>query len=352
MRGEHVTSEKGSGLVHIAPNHGHEDFFIAVKNNLPTTLCAANDQGLGNSLAHPALADKNLLTEGSQAAKDVLKKYLIHEENYVHSYPYDWRTKEPVIIRTSNQWFLDLYELKDKCLERLADVTFYPEGVKKKIIDDLSKRPQWCISRQRVWGVPIPIFYVPSDDNQKEETILCTQETIDYLCELVKKESIDCWWQKEVSELLPENLYNITSYYGRKKIRKSLDIFDVWFDSGLTWNSALKNDKISDVYMEGLDQCKGWFQSSLVLSTAIRDVAPYKAIYVHGFTVDKEGHKMSKSVGNVIDPIPLLNKKYGADVLRFFMIKHGSLHGNISVSDEILKTSQSQVNEVSILIVL
>ncbi|XP_074596475.1 isoleucyl-tRNA synthetase, mitochondrial [Brevipalpus obovatus] len=343
VRGDHVTTEKGTGLVHIAPNHGREDFQIALDNDLSTDHCVVDDDGKYVEGIHSNLAGESVLTKGNELALEMFSSYILHKEDYVHSYPYDWRTRQPVLTKTSRQWFLDLDPIRDECLSELAKVTFYPDGIKHKIANDIIKRPPWCISRQRVWGVPIPAFF-SRQDREREDPII-TRRSINHLCQLVEREGMNCWWLREAKELLPQSLleHENLHIYG---VEKSNDIFDVWFDSGLTWNSVLSGDKISDVYLEGIDQSKGWFQSSLILSVALRKISPYKRVYVHGFAVDADGRKMSKSVGNVVDPVPLLNEQFGADVLRFYVAKYATHHGNLPIDLNSLKNAKKEVDQI------
>ncbi|XP_015795161.1 isoleucine--tRNA ligase, mitochondrial [Tetranychus urticae] len=338
LSAEYVTSSKGTGLVHCAPNHGREDFDIAKKNGLSINNCIVDDNGNFVSGLHSELDGKSVLEGGSSLVMNLLKDEIVHKEDFVHSYPYDWRSGKPVIIKTSQQWFIDVGKVRDKCLSQLKTVNFFPSGIQNKICDEISTRPPWCISRQRVWGVPIPVFYRKEDVNKSIPIV--SSESIDYLINKVKENGIEIWWSSPESELIPDQ---VCKSFGvnKEEIVAGRDIFDVWFDSGMTWNSVLAGDKIADIYLEGVDQCHGWFQTSLILSIALRDLAPYKSVYVHGFAVDGDGRKMSKSVGNVIDPLPLIESKYGSDVMRLFVARYGSHHGNVKVDDEKLKTTMT-----------
>jgi len=192
-----------------------------------------------------------------------------------HSYPIDWRTKQPVIIRASEQWFINTEKLKSSATDALEQVEIYPrtnaEASKKALLTQLQKRPYWCISRQRAWGVPIPVFY-----SRETGKVVLNSALINHLCDLLRQEgSIDFWWAKSVDELVPSNILNELGYKAEDLVKGS-DILDIWFDSGSTWSAVLKNDKVADLYLEGYDQFTGWFQSSLLMSIAARGTAPYK----------------------------------------------------------------------------
>lgn len=321
LHGPHVSSESGTGLVHTAPGHGHEDFLIGKKHHLQTTS-PINDTGhfLSNSQIVPHHLQGLFFTnEGTEAIMNELQENgsLIYKEKYKHKYPYDWRSKKPVFIRSTKQWFADVENLKQKAIEELENVIIIPDTGRSRLKAAILSRSEWCISRQRVWGVPIPVFYY-DDPTTGEEKTLATEETIDYIIEKIRQYGTDCWWNLNVKELLPEQYRNNGIEY-----RKGMDTLDVWFDSGTTWKSVIPKDsngkQVADLYLEGIDQHRGWFQSSLLTSVAMGNGAPFKTLVTHGFVNDESGRKMSKSIGNVIEPNHILqNLKLNPDILRLW----------------------------------
>ena len=229
---------------------------------------------------------------------------VIHIENLQHSYPYDWRSGKPVLIRPSSQWFLSIDQIRSQCLRTLETVRIFPEVMRKELYHHIATRPNWCLSRQRNWGVPIPVFYDPIIDPDWIKPIL-SEEMFRQVMSKFRNEGLDSWWKLSPVEL-----------HGDKRIPnlvKGEDILDIWFDSGCSWLSVLGPNTVADLYSEGKDQIRGWFQSSLIISVALRGIAPYRSIFIHGFSLDKHGKKMSKSVGNVIDPMDIIEdrlKKY------------------------------------------
>ncbi|XP_055879127.1 isoleucine--tRNA ligase, mitochondrial-like isoform X2 [Biomphalaria glabrata] len=338
----HVLEGKGTGLVHIAPAHGHDDFFVALQHNL-SRECHVNEKGTFVSGVDENLIGKTVGLDANDAVITALGQHVIKTENYLHSYPYDWRTKQPIIIRASKQWFIDLKRLKPLALQSLSGVKIIPQQSERGMVIELNTRPYWCISRQRAWGVPIPVFYHKATDEP-----LITSETIEHLKNLVLKHGTDCWWNLPEEELLPLSKDKAKDYV------KGSDILDIWFDSGVSWASVLQesNGK-ADVYLEGIDQFKGWFQTSLLTSVAVRGEAPYRQIITHGFTTDEEGKKMSKSVGNVVDPEEVIfggkdkkkNPSYGVDVLRWW-VAHSHHHLHIMVGTTLLEKFQEDVFKV------
>ena len=265
---------------------------------------------------------------------------------FQHSYPYDWRTKKPVILRGSQQWFIDTKSLKNKALDVIQkDVKVEPKNMFQGFESILKSRPYWCISRQRVWGVPIPVFY------DKNDNVIISDAIIERLCELTEKHgNIDFWWELSAGEIL-----NGLEGDFDDNLTKGQDILDVWFDSGMTWNAVVpKNDndsQVADLYLEGLDQFSGWFYSSLLTSLAGQGKAPYKNIFVHGFALDENGRKMSKSLGNVVAPMDIVQgakKKpaYGVDTLRYWVAAHACRSANIQVSDKIMATSKQETDKL------
>lgn len=319
--GDYVTTESGTGLVHTAPGHGEDDFRVGQRYGLPI-LCPVDGAGKFTDEAGP-FAGLNVLKDANEAIITALAeaKVLLKEQAYQHRYPYDWRTKKPTIYRATEQWFASVEGFRDEAMAAIAEVNWVPSQGENRITAMVSERSDWCISRQRSWGVPIPVFY---DEDTGEP--LMTQETIAHVQAIFAKQGSDAWWELPTAELLPEPYRSNGRSY-----RKGTDTMDVWFDSGSSWAAvAQQRQDLSypvDIYLEGTDQHRGWFQSSLLTSVATNGCAPYKTVLTHGFTLDEQGRKMSKSVGNVVDPAIIINggkdKKqnppYGADVLRLWV---------------------------------
>jgi isoleucyl-tRNA synthetase len=343
---EHVSSKQGTGLVHVAPALGQDDFKLGIKFSLPTN-CIIDELGKYTNddpvLQKNNLIGKQVLNEGTtEQIRSLLGESLIFENKYIHSYPYDWRTKKPCIIRSSMQWFIDTNKLKEESMEALKHIKIRPPNVSNSMVTTLASRPYWCISRQRAWGLPIPCLY-DVDDKDKKRAYL-SLELIEKVKSLIKKDgNVDFWWSNKYDQ-------ELTGLDG-KKFAKSNDIFDIWFDSGSSFNSVLSKNSNADLYCEGVDQFSGWFQSSLLLSIALNKKAPYKTLLVHGFVVDENNRKMSKSVGNVIEPIQAIegvrNKlpQSGLDVLRFW-IAHEYYKQHIQIGSKILESFNKRVFEI------
>ncbi|MBE9202813.1 isoleucine--tRNA ligase [Synechocystis salina LEGE 06099] len=319
--GDYVTTESGTGLVHTAPGHGQEDYIVGQRYGLP--ILSPVD-GAGNLTAEAGqFAGLNVLKDANEAIINALQdqKALLREEAYEHKYPYDWRTKKPTIFRATEQWFASVEGFRDQALKAIKEVTWIPAQGENRITPMVGDRSDWCISRQRAWGVPIPVFY----DEETNEPLL-TEETINHVQQIIARKGSDAWWELTVEELLPEKYRNNGRTY-----RKGEDTMDVWFDSGSSWAAVADNRPELkypvDLYLEGSDQHRGWFQSSLLTSVAVNGIAPYKTVLTHGFVLDEKGHKMSKSLGNVVDPYQIINggknqkqePAYGADVLRLWV---------------------------------
>ncbi|ALC43246.1 CG5414 [Drosophila busckii] len=340
----HVQDSKGTGLVHTAPAHGPDDFLISLAQQLPVK-CFVDEAGIYTEQAPEFLRGQVVLEQGNPLVLQHLGEDVVHVSQFEHSYPIDWRTKQPVIIRASEQWFINTERLKAPAATALEQVEIYPrvnaEASKKAMLTQLAKRPYWCISRQRAWGVPIPVLY--RKDNKQ---VVLHEALIEHLCSLLQQQgNMDFWWSTPLEELLPAALLEQLDCKVEQLVKGS-DIFDIWFDSGSTWSAVLKNEQqVADLYLEGYDQFTGWFQSSLLTSIAARNCAPYKALFVHGFTVDEEGHKMSKSLGNVISPKDI-TKKYGTDALRWWVASHGTQHMSITVSDKLLHQAAENLSKV------
>jgi isoleucyl-tRNA synthetase len=325
--GDYITTESGTGLVHTAPGHGQEDYITGQKYGLPI-LSPVDDAGrftdeAGKFAGLQVVAKGNeKVSEGNQAIIDALQEagVLLKHEEYAHKYPYDWRTGKPTIFRATEQWFASVEGFRDQALQAISTVTWIPAQGEKRITPMVSDRSDWCISRQRAWGVPIPVFY----DEETNEPLL-TAETINHVKAIIADQGSDAWWELSVVELLPQSYRNNGRTY-----RKGTDTMDVWFDSGSSWAAVAKGRNLKypvDMYLEGSDQHRGWFQSSLLTSVAVNGIAPYKTVLTHGYVVDEQGLKMSKSKGTGISPDIIIeggkNQKqeppYGADVLRLWV---------------------------------
>lgn len=325
--GDYITTESGTGLVHTAPGHGQEDYIVGQKYNLPI-LAPVDANGkfteeAGKFVGLKVVGAKDQISEGNQAIIDALTEAhsLIKHEPYAHKYPYDWRTKKPTIFRATEQWFASVEKFRETALEQIKSVQWIPAQGQNRITPMVADRNDWCISRQRSWGVPIPVFY----DEETNEVVL-NEETIKHVQAIIAEKGTDAWWELSVEDLMPEKYRN-----DGRKYRKGMDTMDVWFDSGSSWASVVQQRPElrypADVYLEGSDQHRGWFQSSLLTSVAVNGVAPYKTVLTHGYTLDEKGFKQSKSLGNVIDPRIVIeggkNQKqdpaYGADVLRLWV---------------------------------
>lgn len=319
--GDYVTTESGTGLVHTAPGHGQEDYIVGRRYGLP--ILSPVD-GNGNFTEEAGqFAGLNVLKDGNGAVVEALQAIgsLIKEEPYQHKYPYDWRTKKPTIFRATEQWFASVEGFREEALKAIKDVRWIPAQGENRITPMVSDRSDWCISRQRSWGVPIPVFY----DEETGEALL-TEETIAHVQKIIGDRGSDAWWELSVEELLPESYRK-----NGKTYRKGTDTMDVWFDSGSSWAAvAQRREELGypvEMYLEGSDQHRGWFQSSLLTSVANNGFAPYKTVLTHGFVLDEKGQKMSKSLGNVVDPAIVIeggkNKQqeppYGADILRLWV---------------------------------
>ncbi|EOX4968801.1 MULTISPECIES: isoleucine--tRNA ligase [Vibrio] len=328
--GDHVTTDSGTGVVHTAPGHGQEDFAVGNKYNLEV----ANPVGSnGVYLPDTELFAGQHVFKANDAVVEVLKEKgaLLHHHAYEHSYPHCWRHKTPIIFRATPQWFVSMDQagLRAKALESIKNVEWMPEWGQSRIEGMIEGRPEWCISRQRTWGVPIALFV----HKETAELHPNTLELIEKVAKLVEEKGIQAWWDVDAAELLGADA---------DQYEKVLDTLDVWFDSGVTHFSVVDareeyNGNSADLYLEGSDQHRGWFQSSLISSIAMKDEAPYKQVLTHGFVVDGQGRKMSKSIGNVVAPKDVTNK-LGADILRLW-VASTDYTGEVAVSDEILKRS-------------
>lgn len=330
--GDHVTADSGTGCVHTAPGFGADDFFVGQKYNLPA-YCNVDEHGCmmedcGEWLAGQYVDDAN---------KTVTMKLdeigaLLKLEFITHSYPHDWRTKKPIIFRATDQWFCSLDKIRDKLLSEIDNVNWLNEWGHIRIYNMIRDRGDWCISRQRTWGVPIPIFYC------EDGTPIIEQEVFDHISELFREHGSNVWFERDEKDLLPEGYTNEHSPNGIFK--KEKDIMDVWFDSGSSHTGVMVERGFNypvDLYFEGSDQYRGWFNSSLIIGVAAHGKAPYKTVLSHGFVLDGKGNKMSKSLGNTVDPIKLVNQ-YGADIVRLWATSV-AYQQDVRISDEIMKPS-------------
>ncbi len=328
--GEHVTLDAGTGCVHTAPGHGEDDYIVGKKYNLDI-LCPVDARGVFTDEApgfEGVFYDKanKMVTEKLEETGSLLKLTFV-----THSYPHDWRTKKPIIFRATEQWFASIKDIREDLLEAIKNVKWYPSWGETRLHNMVKDREDWCISRQRTWGVPIPVFYGEDDEP------IITDETIEHVSNLFREQGSNIWFEKEAKDLLPEGF---TSEHSPNGIfRKEMDIMDVWFDSGSSHQAVLAEREDltwpADIYLEGSDQYRGWFNSSLSTSVAVTGQAPYKAVISHGFALDGKGKKMSKSLGNVVIPNDVM-KQLGADILRLW-VSSVDYQADVRVSDDILK---------------
>lgn len=337
--GFHVTLDAGTGLVHIAPMYGADDFIIGKEYNLEM-INGIDDQGVLNELSGPF---NGLFFEDANKAVTVKLDelgVLLKLKFITHSYPHDWRTKKPIIFRATKQWFCSIDKIRDDLLKELENnVKFHTEWGKKRLYNMIHDRGDWCISRQRVWGVPIPIFY--NEDGSE----IVDYDVMMHVADLFRKYGSNIWFEKEAKDLLPEGYTNPASPNGN--FTKEEDIMDVWFDSGSTWNGVLIEQGLpypSDMYLEGSDQYRGWFNSSLICGVAVTGKAPYKELVSHGFTLDGNGNKMSKSLGNVIVPADMV-RLHGSDILRLWVASTDYTE-DVRISDDLIKQVKESYRKI------
>lgn len=337
--GFHVTLDDGTGLVHTAPGFGADDFNVGQKYNLP--VFSPVD-------AHGRYTDEVPELEGmfyQDVDKLMVEKLkdagaLLKLKVFTHSYPHDWRTKKPVIFRATTQWFASIAPFRDQILEQIDNAKFIPSWGKTRLYNMIKDRGDWVISRQRAWGVPLPIFYA------EDGTPIVTPETIEHIAEIFDKEGSNAWYTHTAKELLPEGFTSEHSPNG--EFTKEKDILDVWFDSGSSWSGVMeKRDGLhypADLYLEGSDQYRGWFNSSLITSVAVTGKAPYKEVLSQGFVLDDKGHKMSKSLGNVISPNDVI-KRMGAEIIRLW-VAQADTTSDVAVSMGILQQSAESYRKI------
>ena len=315
--GEHVTLDAGTGLVHTAPGHGLEDYEVGVKygvevfSPLDATGCWKEEVGIPELVGVPYYKGNDMVIDMLEGVNS-----LVYQNEISHSYPHCWRCKHPVIYRATPQWFVKVDKFRQEAMDAIHNVKWIPASGESRIGNMVAGRTDWCISRQRAWGVPIPIFYCEDCGE-----VICTDETIENVAKIFEKESSDAWVNHNAEELLPAG-YKCPKC-GSTHFKKEKDIMDVWFDSGISWRAVVekRSDELGhtpvDLYLEGSDQHRGWFQSSLLTSIATQGKAPYKQVLTHGFVFGEDGRKMSKSLGNYIRPDDII-QKYGADILRLW----------------------------------
>ena len=309
--GNHVTDEDGTGCVHTAPGHGADDFIVGMKYNIPA-YCPVDEKGRLTADTGERLAGKFVL----DANKDVVEMldesgHLLKMEWITHSYPHDERLKKPVIFRATVQWFASIDKIRQELLDEIHKVTWHNEWGEVRLANMIRDRGDWCISRQRFWGVPIPIIY------NEDKSPIMEKEVFDHIAKLVREHGSNIWFESDPIDLLPEGYTNPKS--PNNKFTKEKDIMDVWFDSGSSHNELVARGygHPCDLYFEGSDQYRGWFNSSLIVSTATYGHAPYREVLSHGYVCDSKGEAMHKSIGNVVDPLDII-AKYGADIFRLW----------------------------------
>ncbi|MBU4504676.1 MAG: isoleucine--tRNA ligase, partial [Proteobacteria bacterium] len=329
----HVTLDAGTGCVHTAPGHGREDYEIGLLYDLDP-YSPVNEKGCFTDDVE--FFKGQFVFKANDAIIDKLQESgaLVARKSISHSYPHCWRCKKPVIFRATPQWFISMDKtgLREKALDEIDRVEWIPNWGRERIYGMIKNRPDWCVSRQRAWGVPITVFYC-----EKCESLFINQETVNQIAELFKKHGADIWFEKQAEDFLPQNA--VCQKCGHNKFIKETDILDVWFDSGVSHAAVLEQRSNlkwpADLYLEGSDQHRGWFHSSLLTAVGTRGSAPYKSVLTHGFVVDAEGRKMSKSIGNVVAPKKVIDK-YGAEILRLW-VSASDYRDDIRISENILQ---------------
>ncbi|HEO0179845.1 TPA: isoleucine--tRNA ligase [Streptococcus agalactiae] len=327
--GDHVTTDSGTGIVHTAPGFGEDDYNVGIANGLDVVV-TVDSRGLMMENAGPDF-EGQFYDKVTPLVKEKLGDLLLASEVINHSYPFDWRTKKPIIWRAVPQWFASVSKFRQEILDEIEKTNFQPEWGKKRLYNMIRDRGDWVISRQRAWGVPLPIFYA------EDGTAIMTKEVTDHVADLFAEYGSIVWWQRDAKDLLPAGYTHPGSPNGL--FEKETDIMDVWFDSGSSWNGVMNaRENLSypaDLYLEGSDQYRGWFNSSLITSVAVNGHAPYKAVLSQGFVLDGKGEKMSKSLGNTILPSDV-EKQFGAEILRLWVTSVDSSN-DVRISMDILK---------------
>ncbi len=328
--GHHVTTEDGTGIVHTAGGHGTDDYIIVKENNLD--LIVVVDEK-GNMMNADKYNDLFYLDANREIVRDLNNtNNLFHFEEFDHSVPIDWRTKKPVIYRATKQWFFSVNKIKKNLINLIPNVKWNPSWGGDRLKKMIENRDDWCISRQRIWGVSIPVIY------DEKNNVIINKKLQKNIIDLFEERGILGWHSIEIEDILPKEIkFN-------KLMKKEMDTLDVWFDSGTSNNFILQNNEKADVYIEGTDQFRGWFNSSLITSYVSRKDAPYKKVITHGFVTDGNGNKMSKSIGNVISPFDIVDK-FGIDILRIW-IATSDYNNNIKISDEIIEQVKNDYKKI------
>ncbi|MCQ2772954.1 MAG: isoleucine--tRNA ligase [Bacilli bacterium] len=339
MNANFVTDDSGTGCVHTDPDHGLDDFNACMKYGIKPQG-KVDDKGVMHEPECPRL-DGLFYEDGNNEVVKILEEngHLLKEVDIVHSYPHDWRTHKPVIFRATPQWFCSISPIREQLLEEVHKIKWVPAWGEGKMVNMIKDRADWCISRQRAWGVPIPIIY------NEDDSPIVDEEVFKNIRDIIAKEGSNAWFEKEAKDLLPAGYTNEKSPNGN--FRKETDIMDVWFDSGSSWNGVLVErgyDRPADVYLEGNDQYRGWFNSSMILSVATKDRAPFKTCVTHGWVMDENWNKMSKSAGNGIDPSKVANQ-FGADILRLWA-SNVDYVADVRISESIITTISDQYRKV------
>ncbi len=352
--GDHVMMDSGTGAVHTAPGHGEDDYKVGLKYNLDVIMPVGPNGAYDNTIVRENLLPnpEEFLNVNVFKANDkileLLGDALIKKVDLTHSYPHCWRTHKPIIFRATKQWFIAIDEnygkdentLRENALKAIEDIKFYPAHGENRLTSMIENRPDWCISRQRDWGVPIAFFR-----NKLTDEIIYDEKVLNYVAMIFEMKGADAWYDMSIEELLYPG-----SGLNPDDLEKTMDILDVWFDSGSTQNAVLRSRNYdagsypADMYLEGSDQHRGWFQSSLLTSMASNEMAPYKSILTHGFTVDAKGEKMSKSKGNVVAPEKVM-KQFGSEILRLW-VAMSDYQSDLKISDEILKQMAEQYRKI------
>lgn len=336
--GDHVTTDSGTGIVHTAPGFGEDDYNVGIANGLDVVV-TVDSRGLMMENAGPDF-EGQFYDKVTPLVKEKLGDLLLASEVINHSYPFDWRTKKPIIWRAVPQWFASVSKFRQEILDEIEKTNFQPEWGKKRLYNMIRDRGDWVISRQRAWGVPLPIFYA------EDGTAIMTKEVTDHVADLFAEYGSIVWWQRDAKDLLPAGYTHPGSPNGL--FEKETDIMDVWFDSGSSWNGVMNaRENLSypaDLYLEGSDQYRGWFNSSLITSVAVNGHAPYKAVLSQGFVLDCKGEKMSKSLGNTILPSDV-EKQFGAEILRLWVTSVDSSN-DVRISMDILKQTSETYRKI------